>query len=180
MEFSNLSFPIERDKDPSLYTQVQIQAHYALTPKVELRVASASGWDEELNHGSLLVGGTYHWHQSSVWNSAISATISTLYGDQILPQHKLWLASSRTGPIEFHGNIGVCQNTALDPWHPFLACGYYFPHRHGNFFIEAYYQPDSNEQLQIGYSWEGNLGEWMIILGGMPGSIPMVTGVLTI
>ena len=179
-ECSNLSFPVERMHSTHFYSQIQFQGHHALSEKWEMRLASATGWDQTVKHGSLLFGLTFQWMQNGAWSSALSGTVSKLYGDQIIPQHKFWLGATHSGRYEFHGNIGFCQNTDADPWHPLIACGWHIPTSYGKWLIEFYYQPDDNEQAQIGYAWESPWGETMIIVGGMPGSIPMVTAVLTI
>ncbi len=178
-ECSSLSFPVQRDDRTQFYSQIQFQGHYALSEKWEMRLASATGWDPTVKHGSLLAGLTYQWMQNGAWSSALSGTVSKLYGDQIIPQHKFWLGATHSGRYEFHGNIGFCQNTHMDPWHPLVACGWHIPTSYGKWLVEFYYQPDGNEQAQIGYAWDSPWGETMIIVGGMPGSIPMLTGVLS-
>ena len=87
-ECSSLSFPVQRDDRPQFYSQIQFQGHYAFSEKWEMRFASATGWDPTVKHGSLLAGLTYQWMQNGAWSSALSGTVSTLYGDQIIPQHK--------------------------------------------------------------------------------------------
>jgi len=99
-ECSSLSFPVQRDDRTQFYSQIQFQGHYALSEKWEMRLASATGWDPTVKHGSLLAGLTYQWMQNGAWSSALSGTVSKLYGDQIIPQHKFWLGATHSGRYE--------------------------------------------------------------------------------
>ena len=167
IELSILGYPVKPNSQWQ-YSQSQLQKQIGVSDKWEMRYAIATGQNSEGFHLSILAGLQYRIHEKGNWSGSLSATVSYLKGDQIIPQNKFWYSASHISKneIELNINLGLCQNTLEDPFHPLIAAGWVFPTHHRSKFIhlEIYLQPGANSALQIGYDFSKNNHQTLLMI----------------
>ncbi len=174
LELSILGYPVKLNS-PQQYFQSQLQKQIGIGEKWEIRYAIASGLDSEMLHLSFLAGLQYRIHENANWSGSLSATVSYLKGDQIIPQNKFWYSASHISKkkIEMNINLGFCQNTLEDPFHPLIAAGWIFPTTNARFIhLEIYLQPNGNSAFQIGYDFSKNNNQNLFMIACNPQGPP--------
>ena len=162
------------------FAQYQIQLGWPTKvdrTRWEPRAAIASGYSPNQLHFSALIGLQYHLkraRQEGGWDWSVAATTSYLEGDQLIPQHKLWLAGTRAwGATEWNFNGGLCQNRTEGPIHWHAALGFIseLPSK-WLLHAEAYLQPEGNQAFQLGLEHQSKDFNTIFMVMASPGSIP--------
>lgn len=165
------------------FAQYQVQLGWPKkgeSTRWEPRAALATGYSPDQVHFSALVGTQYllvRAQHDRDWNWSAAATTSYLRGNQLIPQHKLWLAGTGTvGSTVWNVNGGICQNRSGDPIHWHAALGL-ISELSSNWILhaEAYAQPEGNGAVQIGLEHHGEVFHQIFILMASPGSVPGTT-----
>lgn len=174
LELSILGYPVQPNSSWQ-YSQSQLQKQIGICDKWEVRYAFATGQSSERFHLSILAGMQYLIHEEGNWSGSLSATVSYLRGDQIIPQNKFWYSASHISKrnIELNINLGFCQNTFNDPFQPLIAAGWIIPASKSEFIhLEIYLQPGGNSALQIGYDFSKNNHQTLFMIAYNPQGPP--------
>ncbi len=176
-------WPIQQGKDGYFgFIQHQVQSSISRTPhsiwnRLEFRYAVAAGYSPNKLHVCALIGAQYLIYRAQSkhdWDLSAALTTSYLRGDQLLPQHKFWLAGTRMwNHTELNINGGICQNYRESPLHWHFGAGILTP-VHGKWYahFEVYGQPDHNSALQIGLEHRSTVMNTVFMIIAAPGSVP--------